>query len=134
MQEFENETLLTKFLSLKFRWNRNRNRLLQKHTKLGRRGTTFTNKMKNYKNLTHLFFLFNKLRLIHKLYLTCIYSNYNKFRRRYCALASHRMHNGYCSSTLETRWKLSVTNVEKNAERYRNVKVDTKNVSPQSSA
>jgi len=44
------------------------------------------------------------------------------------------MHSWYPSSTLEARRNLSVTNVEKNTERYRDVKVDTKNVSPKRSA
>lgn len=38
------------------------------------------------------------------------------------------------SSAFKTRRNLLVTLVEKNAERYRNVKVDPKNVSPKSSA
>ncbi|CAH2071459.1 unnamed protein product [Thlaspi arvense] len=38
------------------------------------------------------------------------------------------------SSAFETRWNLLVTLVEKNAERYRNVKVYSENVSPKSSA
>uniref|UniRef100_A0A1J3JLY1 Uncharacterized protein n=1 Tax=Noccaea caerulescens TaxID=107243 RepID=A0A1J3JLY1_NOCCA len=38
------------------------------------------------------------------------------------------------STALELRWKALVTNVEKNAERYRNVEVDAENVSPKSSA
>ena len=38
------------------------------------------------------------------------------------------------SSTFETRRNLLVTLVEKNAERYRNVKVDSKNVNLESSA